>query len=628
MFRSIKTKIMILQIGLVLAVTIALGIASYVLAFTSLKEDQKEELQYFAKHTGEQLKIAISNKEQLLEKIGHSEAVTNYFKKQQENFIVGYLEKFTPEFGSISYVKETGLEELKLVYGKQVTNFSNISNSEVFKKAIKTPNNAFSAYNPYTPELDEPCIEIGYCERDFFDDFIGLILARISVTQLVRNIHNFAQNKDTSVILIDSDNTVLACPDKSMLFRKLELSNGRTEKIRSELKISQPGFDRASVWGVDSYIAYVPVENEKFCVITTYPYEGFSRKLAALRNTTILVGLTILIAGFALSIFVASDITEPILKLLKTTNLVSTGDFSQRVVIDSEDEMGALAAAFNQTMENLQKTTTSMVNLNKEIVERQKAEAAQLHLNEKLEKSIKELTIANRELADFAHIAAHDLKAPLRAIGSLAGILMADYGKKLDDQGRYYLHTLTKRTERMSELISGILTYSELGRANDIMPVSINDTLRQIIANTEIPHNIVIVFETDFPTLICSKTHIQQIFQNLINNAIKYMDKPNGYIRLKCVDEGNHWLFSICDNGRGIEEKYFDKIFKIFQTLVRRDEQESTGIGLSVVKRIIEKYDGKIWVESQPTNGSTFHFTLRKEKTEVHNAKLQTNSIS
>ena len=628
MFKSIRIKIMVLQTGLVLAVTVALGIASYILTFNSIKQDQKEKLQYYANHTGEQIKIAINNKEQLLEKIGHSEAVTTYFKKQQENFLVGYLEKFTPEFGSISYTKETGQEELKLVYGKQVVNFSNISNSEVFGKAIKNPNKAFSAYNPYVPELDEPCVEIGFCERDFFDDFMGFILARIPITQLVGNIHSFVQDKDISIILIDYDGTVLACRDKSKLFRRLELPNGRTEHVLSELKKSKIGFERASVWGADSYIAYVPIENEKFCIITVYQYEGFSRKLAALRNTTILVGLTILIAGVVLSIFVASDITGPISKLLRTTSLIAMGNFSQRVDVDSQDEMGHLAAAFNRMTENLQLTTTSMVNLNKEIVERQKAEAEQQNLNEKLEKSIKNLTIANRELSDFAHVAAHDLKAPLRAIGSLAGILMTDYGKKLDDQGRYYLHTLLKRTERMSELISGILTYSELGHAKDILPVSINDMLRQIITNTEIPHNIVIVFETDFPTLVCSKTHMQQIFQNLINNAVRYMDKPNGYIRLKCIDDGDCWKFSVSDNGRGIEEKYFEKIFKIFQTLVRRDEEESTGIGLSVVKRIIEKYDGKIWVESQPTVGSTFHFTLRKEKTEVKHAKLQTNFIS
>lgn len=619
---------MVLQIGLVLAVSAALGIASYIIAFKSITKDQKDELQYFAQHTSNHILMAIRDKEEMLEKIGNSEAVVHYFKKQQENFLVGYLEKFSSEFQSISYVNQTGQEELKLVYGKQIMNFTNISNYEVFKKAVNSPNKAFSAYRAYAPELDAPCIEMGFCEQDFFDNIIGFILTRTSIEQLAGNVHHFNNNPEMSVLLIDSEGVVLAAPDKNKLYRKLETSNGSTEKILSVFKTSQAGFAHTDVWGIDSYIAYAPVKDKNLCVITMYPYEYFDTKLAALRSTTILISLATLIVGAALSIFVSADITRPISKLLHTTSQIANGDFSQKVDIDSKDEIGRLALAFNQMMETLRSTTTSMVNLNKEIVERQRAESAQHHLNEKLEKSIRELTIANRELSDFAHVAAHDLKAPLRAIGSLAGILMSDYGKHLDQQGKYYLQTLIKRTERMSELISGILTYSELGHAKDIMPVNINDTLRQIIANTEIPPNIVIVFETDFPTLVCSKTHIQQIFQNLINNAIKFMDKPNGYIRLKCVDEDQYWKFSVADNGCGIEEKYFEKIFKIFQTLTRRDQQESTGIGLSVVKRIVEKYDGKIWVESRPKIGSTFYFTLRKEKTEVHNAKLQTNSVS
>jgi signal transduction histidine kinase len=628
MFRSIKTKIMVLQIGLVLVVSAALGGASYIIALKSITNDQKDELQYFAKHTVEHFTMLIEDREQSLEKIGNSEAVVHYFTKQQENFLVGYLEKFSSEFPSISYVNPNGQEELKLVYGKPVVNFTNISNYKVFKQAVQTPNKSFSQYRDYAAELDAPCIEVGFCEKDFFDNVLGFILARVPIEQLTGNIHHFNNNPEMSVILIDSAGFVLAAPDKNKLYRKLETANGGLEQILTTFQKPHTGFMRTKLGGIDSYIAYAPMENKDLCIITMYPYEGFNKKLASLRNTVILIGLTVLIAGVVLSIFLSADITRPISKLLHITSLIANGDFSQRVDTNAKDELGQLALSFNQMMENLRATTTSMVNLNKEISERQKAEAAQHHLNIQLEQSVKDLTLANRELSDFAHVAAHDLKAPLRAIGSLAGILMTDYGKHLDEQGKYYLHTLIKRTERLSELISGILTYSELGRANDILPVNVNDTLRQIIANTEIPSNIVIVFETDFPTLICSKTHIQQIFQNLINNAIKFMDKPNGYIRIKCTDEGQYWKFSVADNGRGIDEKYFDKIFKIFQTLTRRDEQESTGIGLSVVKRIVEKYDGKIWVESQPTVGSTFHFTLRKEKTEAHNAKLQTNFVS
>jgi signal transduction histidine kinase len=117
-----------------------------------------------------------------------------------------------------------------------------------------------------------------------------------------------------------------------------------------------------------------------------------------------------------------------------------------------------------------------------------------------------------------------------------------------------------------------------------------------------------------------------QVFQNLLGNAVKFMDKPKGYIRLGCVEENGFWKFSVADNGCGIKEKYFEKIFEIFHTLTRRDEIEGTGIGLTTVKKIIEKYDGKIWVESEPQKGSTFFFTLPKQEMETKNEKFQTNT--
>ena len=119
------------------------------------------------------------------------------------------------------------------------------------------------------------------------------------------------------------------------------------------------------------------------------------------------------------------------------------------------------------------------------------------------------------------------------------------------------------------------------------------------------------------------------MFQNLLSNAVKYMDKPKGLITIGCVQENGFWKFSVADNGPGIEEKHFEKIFQIFQTLSPRDEVESTGVGLSVVKKIVELYGGKIWVESKPGEGSTFFFTLPKPESEVeYNAKLEADIVS
>ena len=252
-----------------------------------------------------------------------------------------------------------------------------------------------------------------------------------------------------------------------------------------------------------------------------------------------------------------------------------------------------------------------VVSIIKDITERKRAEQSLTNLNEELNTAIQKLTAANRELVDFAHIAAHDLKAPLRGIGSLAGIVSAEYGDKLDEQGRKLLEMLVGRASRMYTHIDSILQYSQIGRvAEKKQKVNLNKLLREIITKIAPPENIAISVKNGLPTLVCDKTQIVQVFQNLLDNAMKFMDKPRGRIKVDCMEEDGFWKFSVADNGRGIKEKYFEKIFRIFQTLASRDEIEGTGIGLTVVKKVVEMSGGNVWVESQVGEGSTFFFTV------------------
>ncbi|MHC4432183.1 MAG: PAS domain-containing sensor histidine kinase [Planctomycetota bacterium] len=251
-----------------------------------------------------------------------------------------------------------------------------------------------------------------------------------------------------------------------------------------------------------------------------------------------------------------------------------------------------------------------IVTIVKDITKRKQDEQSLKSLNEELKAVIRKLTAANGELVDFAHVAAHDLKAPLRGIGDLADMMSAEYGDKLDEHGRELLGTLLVRAGRMHSLIDSILKYSQFGRvADEKETVDLNRLLQEVIAAIAPPENVAISTSDRLPTLVCDRTRMIQIFQNLLDNAVKYMDKPRSQIRIDCAEEDGFWKFSIADNGRGIRPEHFKKIFQMFQTLSSGDDK-GTGIGLAIVKKLVETSGGSIWVESQVDEGSTFFFTL------------------
>jgi signal transduction histidine kinase/HAMP domain-containing protein len=264
-----------------------------------------------------------------------------------------------------------------------------------------------------------------------------------------------------------------------------------------------------------------------------------------------------------------------------------------------------------------------MISLQMEANERQKAERALAKANENLADIVRELRRSNKELQDFAYVTAHDLKAPLRGIGTLTDWITSDYGDRLDEPGRQQLGLLKGRVSRMSELIDSILHYSEIGRTTKrIESVDLNALLPEIIGQLSPPQHIEITVDTGLPTLVSEKARLIQLFQNLIGNAIKYMDKPQGLIEVGCTSQEGYWQFHVTDNGPGIDNKYFTKIFQMFQTLTRRDELESTGIGLAVVKKIVDLYGGNVWVESTIGEGTTFYFTLPRQHAPTEEAVL------
>ena len=231
--------------------------------------------------------------------------------------------------------------------------------------------------------------------------------------------------------------------------------------------------------------------------------------------------------------------------------------------------------------------------------------------NQELEARLIELEATHEELRSFSYIVSHDLKAPLRAISSLAQWLESDYKEKLDMEGQEYLSMLMNRTTRLHHLIEGILEYSRIGRKDlEKENVSTMDIVRSAIDLVSTADDTKVIIDNELPPVWYNSTQLSQVFQNLIGNAIKFMEEPDGKVSIGSVLHNNNVEFYIEDNGPGINPDHFDRVFKIFQTLHARDNLESTGIGLTIVKKIIELNGGRVWLDKKATDGTCIRFSI------------------
>jgi PAS domain S-box-containing protein len=230
---------------------------------------------------------------------------------------------------------------------------------------------------------------------------------------------------------------------------------------------------------------------------------------------------------------------------------------------------------------------------------------------EQKEALLKDLTKSNQELNDFAHVVSHDLKSPLRSMNALVSWLQEDSASFSNDEIDTNFNLLLKKIDRMDLLINGILSYASIDKVEKKeKPINLDVLVKDLLDTIHVPEHIEIIFKAELPTIKADSFKMIQLFQNLLSNAIKYSDKKKGTIIIDCLSKKDKWQFSIQDNGMGISEKYFKKIFKVFQVL--EESEESSGVGLSIVQKIIVFYDGKIWLESKLKKGTTFFFTLPK----------------
>lgn len=234
-------------------------------------------------------------------------------------------------------------------------------------------------------------------------------------------------------------------------------------------------------------------------------------------------------------------------------------------------------------------------------------------INQLLVKTTETLEIRNHELDEFAYIASHDLKAPLRAIANLAHWLEEDLADQIPAENKKQLDLMQSRVHRMESFIEGLLQYSRAGRQSlEAVPVNTHTLVNDILASLAMPETFHVAMTDKMPILHTQKLLLEQVFANLIGNAIKYHDRPDGQVSITVMDQGQQVEFAIADDGPGIAPEYHERIFGVFQTLDSRDKVESTGIGLSIVKKLVEQQGGTITLRSAVGEGSTFAFSWPK----------------
>jgi signal transduction histidine kinase len=333
-------------------------------------------------------------------------------------------------------------------------------------------------------------------------------------------------------------------------------------------------------------------------------------QLSKLRRIGVLYTLFAVGTGGIIAVVMATGITRQLRLLLAGTRRLGEDILDQPVKITSDDEVGALARAFNHAMSKLAQQRADLnrahEQLEAEILEHRRAE-------EQLKEANRSMTIANESLQQFAYAASHDLQEPLRAVAGYADLLKRRYEGSLDGDGKEFLGFIHEGAARMRKLISALLDYARAA-AKDGEPARVVDTNRAFqtaIDNlqTAIESSQAGITADELPLVKAHEVAVAQLFQNLIGNAIKYAGARTPEIRISAESDGGQWRFAVRDNGIGIPTEARKRIFGIFKR-AHGPDYPGTGVGLAICSKLVERYGGRIWVDSEVGAGTTFWFTL------------------
>ena len=342
----------------------------------------------------------------------------------------------------------------------------------------------------------------------------------------------------------------------------------------------------------------LPVTNSDWVVLVQFSEQSVLAGVTSFINWIILVGVVLLVIGILAAWIMSRNITRPLVQLTAAASAISSGNYSSPVPIKvyRNDELGELAKAFNIMTAEI------------------------YHMWQELDNKVKERTVqlelVNKELEAFSYSISHDLRTPLRAINGYSIMLKEDYETKIDSEGNRIINNIITNAKMMGQLIDDLLAFSRLGKKElartevDMQEVA-TTVVNELLQNE--PENKYRINVDSLPSVKADQFMIKQVLLNLVNNAIKYSSKKSEpEIEVGAKDEGSKTTYYVKDNGVGFDMAYVGKLFGVFQRLHSQEEFEGTGVGLALVKRIIDKHNGEVWAEADENTGATFYFSLPK----------------
>lgn len=436
----------------------------------------------------------------------------------------------------------------------------------------------------------------------FDNRVIGYATVHHSSLELDQIVTRYVGRRDTGESLVvtrDVDGdlryvTPLRFNDGRDFYRKISDTDAKRAEVRSMTTVTGVETDLKDYRGETVFAVHHYIESANLGLVVKIDESEALSRLDSLGRGLALTILLVALAIGTFAIIVARHLIDPISNLTRAADEFSRGELSARVAVTSTDEIGTLGHAFNVMAGSIQ--------------------TANDELESRVQERTADLKRSNQDLEQFAYVASHDLQEPLRMVSSYTQLLSRRYTGQLDDDADEFIGFAVDGAKRMQTLINDLLTYSRAGRndghwedlnVQEVVEASvINLGSRIETANAEVKIG-------DMPSLVGDNQQLVSVFQNLISNSIKYRS-PARDPKIDVSAERIHgaWRFAIRDNGIGIDDAFADRIFTIFQRLHGREEYQGTGIGLAVVKKIVERSGGSIWMESKLDEGSTFFFTV------------------